>query len=404
MIEMLLLLLKVIIYIILTYFVFNVLYIFIYAVAGLKPTKKLKQPASFFRRKFAVFIPSYREDAIILDTAVNSLKQTYPKECYDIIVIADKLKDETIATLKALPITVIEVKFDKSTKSKSLNYAMNEVGDKYDIALILDADNIMEPAFIEKMNLCFEKGCKIVQGHRLAKNLNTTLALLDGISEEINNHIFRKGHRALGFSSALIGSAMAFEYSLYKRYMQNVHSVGEDKELEFHLLLDKNKIEYEHSALVYDEKVQQAEIFTNQRRRWLNSQFSCFFEFAPVSFKQFILRGNIDVLDKLFQQIILPRILLLGTTSIFAAFLFVLFLFKIVSFNVFQIGLTTFILLAITLIISVPRKFYTKETLKALLYIPKGILLMLTAILRIKGAGKQFIHTPHGIKSDNNNK
>ena len=55
---MLLLLLKVIIYIILTYFVFNVLYIFIYAVAGLKPTKKLKQPASFFRRKFAVFIPS----------------------------------------------------------------------------------------------------------------------------------------------------------------------------------------------------------------------------------------------------------------------------------------------------------------------------------------------------------
>jgi len=35
------------------------------------------------------------------------------------------------------------------------------------------------------------------------------LALLDGISEEINNNIFRKGHQTLGLSSALIGSGMA---------------------------------------------------------------------------------------------------------------------------------------------------------------------------------------------------
>jgi hypothetical protein len=49
-----------------------------------------------------------------------------------------------------------------------------------------------------------------VQGHRTAKNTNNSWAILDAISEEINNNIFRKGHRVLGLSSAIIGSGMAF--------------------------------------------------------------------------------------------------------------------------------------------------------------------------------------------------
>ncbi len=402
--EILLYILRLFIYLLLAIFIFNSLYILIYAIAGLKKQKEILTPDSYIKRKFAIFIPSYKEDNIIIDTAINSIKQTYPSEYYDVFIIADKLQPETIQTLKSLPIKVIEVNFDKSTKSKSLNYAMNEAGDNYDIALILDADNIMETTFLEKVNLCFENGCRIVQGHRLAKNLNTTIALLDGISEEINNHIFRKGHRALGLSSALIGSGMAFEYKLYKNYMANVHSVGEDKELEFHLLRDNLKIEYEQSALVYDEKVQHPDSFTNQRRRWINAQLACLRDNAIIGFKKFFLEGNIDLLNKVLQMIILPRILLLGSTFIFTFLLFCLFLLKVLSFNILLLGISILTATALSLIISVPLKFYNTKTLKALLYIPKGFLLMLTALLKIKGAGKQFIHTPHGVKSDVTNK
>jgi cellulose synthase/poly-beta-1,6-N-acetylglucosamine synthase-like glycosyltransferase len=65
-----------------------------------------------------------------------------------------------------------------------------------------------------------------VQGHRTAKNTNNSWAILDAISEEINNNIFRKGHRVLGLSSAIIGSGMAFRYNYFKALMSTVTAVG----------------------------------------------------------------------------------------------------------------------------------------------------------------------------------
>jgi len=100
------------------------------------------------------------------------------------------------------------------------------------MVVILDADNLMAKDFLKRMNLGFANGFKVIQGHRIAKNSDTSFALLDGISEEINNHIFRQGHRAAGLSSALIGSAMGFEYVLFKRFMIDIDAIGGfDKEL-----------------------------------------------------------------------------------------------------------------------------------------------------------------------------
>jgi hypothetical protein len=56
----------------------------------------------------------------------------------------------------------------------------------------------------------------------LQKNTNNSWAILDAISEEINNNIFRKGHRVLGLSSAIIGSGMAFRYNYFKTLMSTV--------------------------------------------------------------------------------------------------------------------------------------------------------------------------------------
>lgn len=79
---------------------------------------------------------------------------------------------------------------------------------------------------------------QVVQTHRVAKNLNTNMAYLDAISEEINNSIFRLGHVNLGMSAALIGSGMAFEYSLfYKAMMSNTSVGGFDRVLEMKLLI-----------------------------------------------------------------------------------------------------------------------------------------------------------------------
>ena len=232
------LILHIIEYSIFIYLGLSAIYILIFAFAGkLLPDRKtvLKKPAR--PRKYAVLIPGYKEDNVICEVAMESLKQDYPKDFFDVVIIADSFLPETIEKLKLLPIKLIEVVFDKSTKSKALNKAMDILGDNYDVALILDADNIMENDFISKINTAFDNGFQIVQGHRIAKNTNTSFAILDAISEELNNHIFRKGHRALGLSSALIGSGMAFDYLLFKKRMSEINAVGGfDKELELTFL------------------------------------------------------------------------------------------------------------------------------------------------------------------------
>ena len=64
------------------------------------------------------------------------------------VVIADSIDVGALATLKSLDIIVIEVSFEKSTKAKALNRAMAELKDQYQLAVVLDADNIMREGTI----------------------------------------------------------------------------------------------------------------------------------------------------------------------------------------------------------------------------------------------------------------
>lgn len=123
------------------------------------------------------------------------------------------------------------------------------------------------------MNDALDSGIQAVQAHRTAKNRDTDTAVLDAASEEVNNSIFRRGHVALGFSSALIGSGMAFDYKWFRENIACCTTSGEDKELEALLLRQGIYIDYLDDVRVLDEKVQGEGAYYNQRRRWIAAQF-----------------------------------------------------------------------------------------------------------------------------------
>lgn len=380
------------------YFGFASIYVFIFSIAGLFNARKREQITTK-QRKFAVLIPGYKEDNVIVEVAEQALRQNYSRHLFEVVVIADSFQQETLEKLRELPIRVVEVSFEKSTKSKALNKAMEVIGDQYNVALILDADNIMETNFLEKVNEAFNQGYKVVQGHRVAKNTNTSFAILDAISEEINNHIFRKGHRVLGLSSALIGSGMAFDYFFFKTTMAKVNAVGGfDKELELKLLKNRITIEYLDDALVLDEKVQKSEVFANQRKRWLSAQFVYFGRYFVPGLKELFTKGNIDFFDKVYQMVSPPRVLLLGLVSLISlAYLLVQTIFNTGLLSVpglYWYG--SFGLVVIAFALAVPRKYYSYNTFNAMLTLPKAFLLMFLSLFKLRGANKKFIHTQHG--------
>ncbi|MDD3299684.1 MAG: glycosyltransferase [Bacteroidales bacterium] len=383
-----------------SYLGFASIYFLFFSIASHIPKKDVDRAKPSAIRSIAVLIPGYKEDNVILDVAKDALEQNYPKDFFDVIVIADSFKKETLIQLKTLPIKVIEVSFDKSTKSKALNKAMEILPDKYDIAVILDADNIMAGDFLNQVNKSFNNGYQVVQGHRKAKNLNTSFAVLDAISEEINNSIFRKGHRAVGLSSALIGSGMAFSYSFFKTRMASIKAIGGfDKELELTLLRDGYKIDYLDNAIIYDEKVQKADVFANQRRRWLSAQFVYFRRFFGSGLIHLLTKGNIDFFDKVYQMISPPRVLLLGSTGLLLLASAITSLSSTAYSNLifgYPCWGLLFVISFVALILATPPELFNKKTTCALKALPKAIFIMYKSLFRLKGANKKFIHTSHG--------
>ena len=228
------------------YLAAGVVYLFVVSLAGRLRRKNLYVPVAE-KKSIAVVIPSYKEDAIILDTARRAASHNYPSNKFKVFVIADKLKTETIIHLRAIPVYVLEVTFETSTKAKSLNAALNKIDiEEFELAMILDADNIMKEGCLESVNAAFQQGAKAVQCHRTAKNQQTSVAVLDAISEEINNHLFRVGQRALGFSATPIGSGMAFRLTELRSIFNLPHILtnpGEDREVDIQLMRNHTTIE-----------------------------------------------------------------------------------------------------------------------------------------------------------------
>jgi cellulose synthase/poly-beta-1,6-N-acetylglucosamine synthase-like glycosyltransferase len=208
-------------------------------------------------------------------------------------------------------------------------------------------------------------------------------------------------------SSALIGSGMGIDYSLFKKTMATVDSVGEDKEVELKMIKKGIKIEYVDDAIIYDEKTKKSDVFVNQRRRWIAAQLDYFRSHFFDGLRELILRGNIDYFDKVMQMIQPPRILLTGILFIIAVISLTFHSLAPTALTVyfvpgFEAWLALFILTVLSLFFSVPLKFYNIRTFKAMLRIPQGFILMIISLLKIKGASKKFLHTTHGHTTDRN--
>lgn len=372
-------------------FAMNILYLLVYSIGSLRHKSFKGVPAKEYKR-FAILIPAYKEDTVIHECVYSCLEQDYPSDCFDTIVISDSMQPETNASLSALPVRLIEVHFEKSTKSKALNTAMAAVGNDYDIALVLDADNVIPYDYLKDVNDLYARPeVEIVQTHRVAKNINNDMALLDAISEEINNTIFRLGHAKLGMSAALIGSGMAFRYDLFRETMANVKAVGGfDRELELTLLYRGKYFHYLPETYVFDEKIQNTDDFSRQRRRWLSAQWHYCKVFAKYLWKA-IYKRNWDFCDKMFQQFCAPRLLLLGFTFILALF------FTFYNWVWSLKWWVMLILLVTALLVAVPRRYCTSRLAMVIRSLPYTFLLMAGNIFKLRGANKNFIHTSHGV-------
>lgn len=295
----------------------TVLYLGIFSIASLF-TRTTNINEAKIKRRFIILIPAYKQDHVIEQTVLSILAQSYPQRLFDVTVISDHQSEITNMRLAQYPITLLTPNFAESSRAKSLQYAILNLPEfkLYDVALVLDADNIIDQDFLTQMNDAYESAAtKAIQAHTVSRNRDTSAARLDAIFEEINNSIFRKGQINLGLSASLADAGTAFDFKWFKENVMKTKTSAEVKELESMLLRNQIYIDYFHDILIYGEKVRTTEKLNIQHGRWAAKQFRNLFrniKYLPGA----IFNKQRDLTNKIIQWLLIPRTVLVAIIMI----------------------------------------------------------------------------------------
>lgn len=298
--------------------IFTLCYLFIYAIAGTFKRKEDKSKAAI-KHRFAIIVPAYRDDKYILQTVQSLLQQEYPLDCYEIVVVADKLRGETLEQLAHYSITLFKANFTSHSKTRAIKAAIQTLPENmYDIALILNADNSVAPDFLEQVNNSFSNGSNAIQCHRLKKEPTEIIATLEAISDEIDNTIFRAGQTLFSLSSSLNGSGMAFEYQWFKTNFCKLGDYEDENQLQSLLLKERIYIDYLDHALVYSQKKGGKKRYFQQRNSWIKMHYRSFFKNISALVPS-LMQGNLDYTNRIMQWISIPRHILFGVIVLWGA-------------------------------------------------------------------------------------
>ncbi|PIH05683.1 glycosyltransferase family 2 protein [Clostridium combesii] len=238
------------------------------------------------KKKFALVVAAHNEEMVI-GKIIESLEALdYPKNLYDIFIIADNCTDNTAKIAKTYDgVYVCERNVpDKRGKGYALEWMFSKLFnmDKdYDSIAIFDADNLVSKNFLKEMNYKMLKGYKVVQGYIDSKNPNDSwITGSYSIAFWTTNRLFQLARTNLGLSNQIGGTGFCMDSKTLKELGWGATCLTEDLEFTCKLVLNGHKVGWAHNARVYDEKPLTLKQSWNQRKRWMQG-------FADVSSRFF---------------------------------------------------------------------------------------------------------------------
>lgn len=297
----------------------------------IKDKKKIKP-----QKTFAVIVAAHNEEMVIKNT-IESLKLlNYPKDMYDIFVIADNCTDKTAFISRESGAIVFErINKDKRGKGYALEWMFDslfKMEKQYDAVSIFDADNLVHKDFLLEMNKRLCEGYKVVQGYLDSKNpQDTWITGSYSIAFWTSNRMFQLSRSNLGLSNQLGGTGFSIETETLKRLGWGATCLTEDLEFTCKLVLNGEKVGWAHDAIIYDEKPLTMSQSWHQRKRWMQG-------FADVSDRYFfkllkraILKFDFTALDCALYSIQPIMLILFGVAMVISGINYGINAFKIAA-------------------------------------------------------------------------
>ena len=232
------------------------------------------------KHKFMMILPAHNE-ASVIGALIESLQALdYPKELYDIYVIADNCTDNTAQIAKDLGAIVYE-RFDEKKKTKGfamqwfLNQKIKENAD-YDAFCVFDADNVVDKNFLNAMNKKLCQGEEIVQGYRDIKNpADSWISAGYALFYWMMNRFYHLARYNLGLSPLINGTGFMVDFNLIKPTGWDTITLTEDIEFSLKNIAKGRKLGWATDAIVYDEQPTEFKQSWSQRSRWTVGHLQC---------------------------------------------------------------------------------------------------------------------------------
>lgn len=230
--------------------------------------------------RFMAIIPAHNEENVVENLILSLKKQKYPKDAYDIYVIADNCDDKTAEIARKAGAIVYE-RFDpmKKTKGAALNWFLAQKIKEdapYDAFCIFDADNIVDENFLSKMNMKLCQGETVVQGYRDIKNpTDSWITAGYAIFYWTMNRFYHLARYNIGLSPLINGTGFMVRFDQVKPEGWNTETLTEDIEFSLKQIIKGRKIGWAKDAIVYDEQPVGFNQSWSQRSRWTVGHIQC---------------------------------------------------------------------------------------------------------------------------------
>ncbi len=263
---------------------FTVMYFYQYIYLAIGFCKKPVQFPEGKKHRYAVLIAGRNEQAVIGHLIRSLRAQDYPADKLDIYVVADNCTDETARVAAIAGATVYE-RFDTTRVGKgyALTYLFARIwevveDDYYDGYFIFDADNLLEPDYVNQMDRVFSAGYPVVTSRRNSKNYGDNW-ISAGYAQWFLREAVHLNHprMTLGTSCAVSGTGFLFSADIARRNGGWKHYLlTEDIEFTIDCILHGQRIGYCHEAVFYDEQPTTFRQSWRQRLRWAKGYLQVF--------------------------------------------------------------------------------------------------------------------------------
>ncbi|MGI9861337.1 glycosyltransferase [Moorella naiadis] len=240
------------------------------------------EPAGEGKSRFAVLFPAHNEEGVIAASIASVKNCRYPKELFNVYVIADNCTDRTAALARQAGAIALERQDPQRGKQHALKWAFNAIDlEKYDAVVILDADNRVDSGFLSALDSELQKGNKVVQGY--LETLNPNDSWITANYAYMFWYICRlnMARSLLGLSSWLAGTGFCISTDVIKRIGWRVETLTDDVEYTCQLILAGERIKFAPGAVVYDQKPLLLENSMRQRLRWIRGQTQVTMKYLP---------------------------------------------------------------------------------------------------------------------------